>query len=398
MKILVGPINLPGQIALDAKNPNNPGIGGSEYHSIVLATILSRDYDVTLWLQSGSLETTGLRIATELAGDENYGLQISFTSTAKEPTPGAYPLVAISHHPFDSHILELPPRTIAIANVGDYQLKSNRPFARRVGISQIWLPVFLRRPQDKVIVRSNATNFKVGHVSSMHPSKGFHDVLSAWMGYLALGGTGTLEVLGGQSLYGLQESHPYLPVSKPYGEKLLAIMGGQVHDSVKFLGRVPGDISSRIASWDLAVLNPKGFGESESVSMKDCWREAVPVVAGNRFGQRDYMRLFPGLASSRPSTIAKIIRDLSQDPKKLASLRFQALDEYQVLFERGVHSGELWRNLAHRVSDGTTLLDAGLPTTEASPVLWLQIRIEGIQIRFQEFASRVISLLRPRKH
>lgn len=397
MKILVGPINLPGQIAVDAHNPNNPGIGGSEYHSIVLATILAQEYDVTLWLQSGSLETAGLRIVTELSKDEDFGLQISSSSAANEPIPKAYPLVAISHHPFDTHILKLPPRTLAIANVGDYQLKSNSRLARRVGIGQIWLPVFLRRPQTNAIDRSNATSFTVGHVSSMHPSKGFHDVLSAWMDYLALGGKGALEVLGGQSLYGIKESHPYLPVSKPYGEKLLGIMGGRVHDSVKFLGRVPGDIESRIRSWDLAVLNPKGFGESESVSMKDCWREAVPVVAGNRFGQRDYMRLFPGLASSSPRAIAKIIKDLSENPVKLESLQTQALHEYQVLFERGVHSGELWRQLAHKVSEGAPLLDAGLPTTKASPTLRLQIRIEGFQIKLQNLASRVFSLLRPRK-
>jgi glycosyltransferase involved in cell wall biosynthesis len=397
MKILVGPINLPGQIAVDAHNPNNPGIGGSEYHSIVLATILSQEYDVTLWLQSGSLETAGLRILTELSPDEDFGLQISFSSTANESTPKAYPLIAISHHPFDTHIMELPPRTLAIANVGDYQLKSNSRLARRVGIGQIWLPVFLRRPQANAIDRSKATSFTVGHVSSMHPSKGFHDVLSAWMDYLALGGKGTLEVLGGQSLYGLKESHPYLPVSKSYGEKLLAIMGGQVHDSVKFLGRVPGDIESRIASWDIAVLNPKGFGESESVSMKDCWREAVPVVAGNRFGQRDYMRLFPGLAASNPGAIAKIIKDLSEDPSKLESLQAQALHEYQVLFERGVHSGELWRKLAGKVAEGTPLLDAGLPTTKATAMLRLQIHIEGLQIKLQAIASSAISLLRSRK-
>jgi len=397
MKILVGPLSLPGQIAVDTQNPNNPGIGGSEYHSIVLATILSREYDVTLWLQSGSLEATGLRIATELASDEDFGLQISFSSTANEPTPKAYPLVAISHHPFDAHILELPTRTLAIANVGDYQLKSNSRLASRVNVRQIWLPVFLRRPQVHSTDRSNVTNFKVGHLSSMHPSKGFHDVLSAWMGFLSLGGKGTLEVLGGQSLYGLKESHPSLPVSKAYGEKLIAIMGGQVHDSVKFLGRVPGDIQSRIASWHLAVLNPKGFGESESVSMKDCWREAVPVVAGNRFGQRDYMRLFPSLSSSSPAAIAKIVLDLSQDPKKLESLQTQALHEYQLLFERGVHSGELWRNLAQKVSEGASLRHAGLPTTKASAKLGLQIRFEELQIKSQELASRAILRLRSRR-
>jgi hypothetical protein len=109
------------------------------------------------------------------------------------------------------------------------------------------------------------------------------------------------------------------------------------------------------------------------------------------------MRLFPGLASSNPGAIAKIIKDLSEDLSKLESLQTQALHEYQVLFERGVHAGELWRKLARKVSEGTPLLDAGLPTTKASAMLRLQIHTEGLQINLQEIASRAISLLRSRK-
>lgn len=398
MKILVGPINLPGRISVDADNPNNPGIGGSEYHSIVLATILARDFEVTLWLKSGSLDASGIRILEDLGADEDFDLQISFSSMANEVTPKPYPLVAISHHPFDSHILDLPVRTLAIANVGDYQLKSNIRLAKRVGIPQVWLPVFLRKPQAQVIERTNASEFVVGHVSSMHPSKGFHDVLAAWMGYLAEGGIGTLEVLGGQSLYGLAESHPFLPVSKQYGTKLLAIMGGEVHESVKFLGRVPGDVESRIASWHLAVLNPKGFGESESVSMKDCWRESVPVVAGNRFGQRDYMRLFPTLASSSPRNISRIIKTLSEDSSKLEVLQQQSRLEYQRLYARGVESGNLWRELAFKILEGKSVLNSGMPTSKPSAALRFLVRFEGLQVEAQQLASKLVAIIRTRKH
>ena len=397
MKILVGPINLPGQISVDADNPNNPGIGGSEYHSIVLALILARDFEVSLWLRSGSLDSSGLNILTDLESADDFDLQISFSSLANEETPRSYPLVAISHHPFDTHILDLPPRTLAIANVGDYQLKSNMRLAKRVGIPQVWLPVFLRKPQTQVVERTAASDLLVGHVSSLHPSKGFHDVLSAWMDYLARGGKGTLEVLGGQSLYGLAESHPTLPVSRLYGARLLSIMGGKVHESVKFLGRVPGDVESRIAKWHLAVLNPKGFGESESVSMKDCWRESVPVVAGDRFGQRDYMRLFPTLASSSPRGISKIIKALSEDSSELGALQEQSRVEYGRLYERGLQSGELWKELALRIFEGKSLLDAGMPTSKPTAALRIQIQFEGLQVWLQQLASQIISKMRPRR-
>lgn len=390
MKILVGPISLPGKVTVDADNPNNPGIGGSEYHSIVLALILARDFEVALWLKSGSLESSGFTIVDELGSDEDFDLQISFSSLANEETPQPYPLVAISHHPFDSHILHLPARTLVIANVGDYQLKTNIQFAKRVGIPQVWLPVFLRKPQTKFLERSGAPQLVVGHVSSLHPSKGFHDVLCAWMDFVSRGGKGTLEVLGGQSLYGLAESHPFLPVSRQYGARLLSIMGGSVHESVKFLGRVPGDVESRIAKWHLAVLNPRGFGESESVSMKDCWRESVPVVAGNRFGQRDYMPLFPTLASSRPREISRIIKVLSEDSSRLSALQEQSRVEYGRLYERGVRSGELWKELALKISEGKSLVDAGLATSKSSVAVRIQIRCEGFQVKFQQLASRVM--------
>lgn len=397
MKILVGPIDLPGQISVDSDNPNNPGIGGSEYHSIVLAQILARDFEVSLWLRSGSLSSSGLTIIKNLATVDDFDLQISFSSLANEETPKPYPLVAISHHPFDSHILDLPSRTLVIANVGDYQLKSNKQLASRAGIPQLWLPVFLRKPQAHFFERTPASGLVVGHLSSLHPSKGFHDVLSAWMNYLAKGGSGTLEVLGGQSLYGLVESHPTLPVSKKYGARLLSIMGGKVHESVKFLGRVPGDVESHIAKWHLAVLNPKGFGESESVSMKDCWRESVPVVAGNRFGQRDYMRLFPSLASSSPRKISEIIKVLSEDATTLSALQKQSQVEYQRLYERGVQSGKLWKELVLKIHEGRGLSSAGMATSQYKLGLEIQIRFEGLQVWLQQAASSLISRVSTRK-
>lgn len=393
MKILIGPINIPGAVYVDAQNPSNPGIGGSEYHSIVLASILSTRHEVTIWIKSGDLKMPGIRKVSTLDLDENFGLQISFSNHANENVPKPFPLVAISHHPFDSHILELPKRTLAIANVGDYQLKSNSRLAKKIGIPQIWIPVFLRNPQTEQGRESKRKNLTVGHLSSLHPSKGLHDVLSAWMRYLAIGGQGTLEVIGGQSLYGLEESHQYLPVSKSYGERLLAIMGGSVPGSVKFLGRLSGDIASRIASWDLAVLNPRGFGESESVSMKDCWRESVPVIAGNKFGQRDYMRLFPSLGVSKPRAIAKVIWDLSLDRNKLGRLKDQSRREYQLLFERGMQARELWKELVSSIANGENLASLGLAPTPMSITKWLLISFECWQIYIQKMGSKVLSHL-----
>jgi hypothetical protein len=392
MKILLGPISLPGLISIDPEILENPGIGGSEFHTIALASVLSQKHDVLVWVENGELEMKGVKVVQFPEEQEVYNLQIAFTSKADRWSTADCPLIAISHHPFDTYIEYLPARTRAIVNVGAYQLLTNVSYANKVGIPQFWLPIFFGKAGANTLFRSE--DFKVGHLSSLHPSKGFHDVLAGWMKYLAGGGRGTLQVIGGQSLYGLAESHEILPTSKEYGDRLMRIMGGDVNPTVEFIGRVVG-VQRYVGNWHVAVLNPKAFGESVNISLADCWREGTPVIAGNRFGQRDSMRLTPGLATSSPKRIGHLLRKLNQDRKLLEEYQTLSKSSYEILYLRGEESKARWIELVAEFLDYPKKNRlAGLEIGRFTLSLKVKVAIDRFMVRAQRLASKVLLFLR----
>ena len=308
-----------------------------------------------LWVRGGSLVCDGLETLSELNPKDSFKIQISFTGHAHVSVPGVPRLIAISHHPFDGEIRSLPGRTAAIANVGSYQLKTNELQASRKGLTQYWLPVFyppaVSNPPEIILNES----FTVGHLSSLHPSKGFHEALKGWMMFARKAlSPSKLEVIGGMSLYGTKETHELLPVGREYGDRLIQIMGGNVHPSVKFLGLISGDVSTEIRKWTVAVLNPKAIGESENVSMKDCWRQGVPVISGNYFGHRDYMADFPELIAGSPRKIARALNRLQNDPELLLDLRHRCLRRYEELANLGLTSRVEWRGLVGSLLTNST--------------------------------------------
>jgi hypothetical protein len=391
MKILIGPISLHGFVSIERGRLENPGIGGSEFHSLALALSLSVQHDVTVWVESGNLSISGVKVTSRIDSGEPYDLQIAYTSKAHRQTIDELPLIAISHHPFDSHIKDLPGRTRVVVNVGAYQLRTNQSYARKARVKQVWLPIFFGEPRIEQAVR--ASDFRVGHLSSLHPSKGFHDVLAGWMKYSTKGGAGRLQVIGGQSLYGLDESHEVIPTSRDYGSRLMRLMGGSLHPTVSFLGRRIG-VGDLVSKWHVAVLNPKAFGESVNISLADCWREGTPVIAGNRFGQRDSMRLTPGLAASSPRRIAHLLGQLNQDPEMLEEYQAMSKSAYEILYARGRESKSRWIELvADLLADPKISEFAGLDIGRSTPSLRLQLFVDGSMVRAQRVASRVLLIL-----
>jgi hypothetical protein len=198
----------------------------------------------------------------------------------------------------------------------------------------------------------------------MHPAKGFLHVLKGWTKYLVKAEPESqLRVVGGISLYGSLESHPTLPTELHFGNRLSKEIRESDAQSIVFLGRLSGDIANEISKWDIAVLNPKGWTESESVSMKDCWRMGVPVIAGNRFGQRDYMSDFPELQASSPRQISRLLVRYQLGKLRRADLSDRAIENYSRLEQRGRLSAQKWAELVTVVTEkhATDLANCGIP-------------------------------------
>ena len=396
-RVLIGPIDIPGDKSVDASNLVNPGIGGSEMHSIALANVLSSQFEVTLWVRTGPFPQGRFHSSRNPLAESGFDVQIAFTSHAQTNQIDSTPLIAISHHPFDGHIVSLPKRTAVIVNVGRFQLLSNAQQSKLCRITQIWLPVFLRTPKENPTPHGQNKQVIAGHISSLHPSKGFLDVLKGWTKFLSNAEPGSqLRVLGGISLYGAKETHPTLPTEISFGNKISRVMQGTADRSTVFLGRLPGDIEHEIDKWDLAILNPKGWGESESVSMKDCWRMGVPVIAGNRFGQRDYMGDFPELQASSPRQIANLLRRYQRDKTALSELAIRAKEKYASLEMRGHLSAKKWLDLVNQITNaaGGDFSNFGIPIGKVTIRQKFAVWVDYLRITLHLSLIRVANLIR----
>lgn len=378
LSVAVGPISIPGMQVLAFPPDSNPGFGGSEFHSIELAcSLISAGNIVKLLVTSGSLQVPGLSTSTvEDCNWEEIDVIVTTSSALRLLPPEAknIPMIAVSHHPHDPHIraLRKTKGLRALVNVGEYQTWSNR----LKSIPSIWLPGFARGPQATTRSHSGQSEF-VGHISSLHPSKGFHLVAKAWRKITQDRPTLKLRVLGGLSLYGVENLDNILPTTKEYAKQIMEIWGGRLPHSVNFLGKVNGDISAEIATWSFAILNPAGIGESDPVVMKDCLRAGVPVIGPRWFGMGDYMRHFPELQISRSCQIAEKAALLAGNPQLRLELSQRALDLTRNLENRTQKSFQLWSELVETVAK---------PNSESAS-------FRGLPLRARK-SSDVFSLLR----
>lgn len=142
-------------------------------------------------------------------------------------------------------------------------------------------------------------------------------------------------------------------------------------------------------------MNPKALGESESISMKECWREGVPVIAGNRFGQRDYMKFFPELAASSAKSVARNLSRIQSNPTELASLSTRARGLYQELVLRGEKSRIAWNAIVDAASKSENLnQEFGLEIGSVSHKDKFVVQVDRIRLFTHVTLSKVALYLR----
>lgn len=226
------------------------------------------------------------------------GILIVTTSEASSLPPLAQPMILSSHHPFDSQVKAIlrVQNVVALHNVGAYQTYSNS----KKGLRTFWIPNFYQ-PISRKLEEPPAICHRtvVGHISSLHPSKGFHNVLAVWKRVHQRFPHAVLEVIGGSNLYGDVE-HPdkEINASHQYAERLRRIAGASFDEmNISFLGILnSGEIARQLEQWNVAVLNPYGISEADPASVKDCLGNGVPVISSSDFGMWDLMHHLPELA------------------------------------------------------------------------------------------------------
>ena len=306
----------------------NPGIGGSEYFSILLSRLMANEFENLIFFDTGEgifFDPSGSTVSVVFDDSQLTWFVNAMLSPDKIPIRPGDRVFVFSHHPFDSSLSSWRakyPSCIQIS-LGTFQFQSNG--GKRKGHFQIrsFFPkVDLDLPREQSGV--------VGHVSSLHPSKGFHRVLRVFFELKKIRPSVKLEVLGGPNLYSanglsVNDSTPYFDDIRKY------ISTHGLQDSVSFLG-VEANVAERIRGWDAVIQNPSGLGEADPMILKEAWAVGRPVFAASDFGFREYLggRTSPFTIKTSARRAARKIDEVIAEPELFQSLVLDQVKNFEL--------------------------------------------------------------------
>jgi hypothetical protein len=401
--VVVGPISIPREVSIDSHIDRNPGIGGSEFYSLQLALLL-RDagYKVALEVYGVLPELVGIsRVQRDVLLHETGGVRVVSTAVAfsiSDALPENQSMILVSHHPHDGWLASLLKSKLSVAavvNVGRYQYFSNR--TRKVW--NLWLPAFTPTPSLKVAQGGSELGYRAGHISSFHPSKGFHTIAKGWMRYVDHPNSADqakMQVIGADTLYtggGEKNDRFQFPISGTYADRIRRVLSKSNQDwknHVKFEGLVPESPTGLIQGWEVAICSPLGLSEADPIVIQDAFSVSTPVIAGTLFGLYDYMRFFPELSAHTSYGISKRLRQLDEDPILRRSMQLRVDDLYLQLLERRKRMEVLWAEVISNVIKGEPL--TGLEVGVKEPALWCRLQLGVLLLALQSVASRILRI------
>jgi len=367
-----------------ALDEGNPGIGGSQFTTIQFAMLLAQsrpDWQVVLGndvpLQL-AVQQPNLRQLQVADLDSFYGtltqhppgivlsMSIHFWRVAPEvilESPGV-PIVW-SRHPFDE-ALRLPAvrqRYPDVVCVGEHQWHSNLARGRRTHFIQ---EIYLQGTSDPVNPETGPGHPpRAVHVSSLVRAKGFLEVAKAWPALRRMLPGLTLEVIGGNKLYGGATEHGLIPANPDFARDILEhIPESDIREGVvRFHGTLGKGKSEIVRRSDFALLNPTGTSEAFPATPLECMSLGVPVIASDDYGMADCMRSFPELSLRNPDGITGRVRWLLADHARYRALRRRSLKVAGSFADATAASLGRW----HRLLD--TLAEAGSRSIELAPAL-----------------------------
>ena len=291
------------EVFFDFMSPNvgNPGIGGTEYATISLATELAKNPELDVYVFSNihlnldfrlsQIEVSNLEEAMMLPIVSNQFLifrpRIDPESTfldALELTKAK--LIAWMHvtpSPKHLRILAGSSRVMGVVALGNRQFLSwlDNPVSRKTVVIQNG-----QYPATRKSV-SQESNI-VTYLGALVPQKGFHIVAKAWPLIIKKIPHLTLHVIGSGSLYNDNLKMGTLQKAAPEYEGLILRFLGDSISSVRFLGKISADEKAEAISRSyLGIVNPAGFTENCPASVLDFQAAGVPVISARKYGLLD---------------------------------------------------------------------------------------------------------------
>lgn len=345
----------------------NPGIGGTEWTTLVQAARLNTAGEVAVRIVTdapaapsriGEVPVTRVRdLATAIGPGVEADVVVASAAVADQlgtARIGA-PLVVVLRHPYEQRRVERIRDRMTVAafvSVGQYAWHSHGIR----GIPHRWLPNpfprwALRDPGEGDASTRTHGGPVFGFVGALLPAKGFHHVAEAWRMIHAKMHGSRLEVIGAASLYGRTAEHPTVPTSPEYAEQILEILGPAV-DSVHFHGLVARGKADLISGWDVALLNPTGDTEADPSSLKEVVAAGVPPVASADFGMWDIMRHLPEFVPRSLSDTPALASRVATDAGLRATFRERRMEILGAALARDRRLDGAWAELLRSVAAG----------------------------------------------
>jgi glycosyltransferase involved in cell wall biosynthesis len=327
---------------------NNLGLGGSEHYLLKLAQLASKNEIPTLIYGSDNFDSglegvAGISSTSELPEHFVTIVNSGSLSSFKRASWPDSRLIVLSHHPHDGHLRSWQEMSgVTIVNLGKYQWLSNGPASnvRLIpGFSPDAISSKRHLPKEGPLV--------VGHVSSLHPSKGFHDVLKIWTRLARSSNRFRFEVVGGPALYSAHAGEASSSQSRYLSRLTKMVKKGGLESKIRFHG-VLRDHRTVSDAWHAATQNPRGIAEADPVSLKEFFAAGIPVFASKHFGMGDYMRELAKLSLSSGGEPVKKFLAILFNPDSYSEASLNVLNLAQRLKERNVLAERGWIELIRR--------------------------------------------------
>ena len=321
------------EFSFDRPDLGNPGVGGTEYATISLATELVKRPGIQICILTnfplrlaaglellvvsnlesamklGLLDNQFLVFRPKIDPDAPY-LESLLTTKAK--------LIAWTHvTPSHTH-LRLLARSRSVAGVvalGNRQALSwvDNPVAKKT--------VVIQNGQYPAILQADVMNKKkISYLGALVPQKGFHVVAKAWPRVSQEFPELKLQVIGSGNLYDRNTNLGKRQFAAPtYEAEIVKALGTSI-SSVDFLGRVSAERKAiEIAESFIGIANPTGFTENCPAAALDFQAAGVPVIAGKKYGLIDTVqdKSTGVLIKTRNNLERQIIALIKDDQRRL---------------------------------------------------------------------------------
>ena len=317
-------------VGFDFSTPEkgNPGIGGTEYATISLASELSKHPDLQVYIISNywlnlnpkiyQIEARALEEAMALPIVADHYLifrpkidpEIEFLKALRITKAKLIAWTHVTPSPKHLRILAASTKVIGVVALGNRQFLSwlDNPVSRKTTVIQ--------NGQYPAVKKSHSHESNiVTYLGALVPQKGFHVLAKAWPEIARRIPELELHVIGGGNLYNDNLEMGNLQIAAPAYENLILKLLGESINSVHFLGKINAyEKAEVIARSYIGIVNPAGYTENCPASALDFESAGVPVVAARKYGLIDTVsHNETGYLIRKDKDLGQTIIDLYQD-------------------------------------------------------------------------------------